>query len=88
MQRRFAVVAPGEIRVRAVIEQPVRPGRVVAPEHHVDERRHAARNAVHIQAIAVQQLERVEVAAASGDMRRDAVGRIRAGRSSVSASGR
>ena len=79
VQRRFAGVAPGEVRVRAVIEQPARAGRIVGPQHHVDERRHAAGDAVHVQAVAVQQFERVEIAAAAGDVRRDAVGRIRAG---------
>ena len=47
--------------------------------HHVDERRHAAGNAVHVHAVAVQQFERIEIAAAAGDVRRDAVSRIRAG---------
>jgi hypothetical protein len=71
--RRFALVAPREIGVGPVLEQPARPSRVVAPEHHVHERRHAAGYAVHVQAIAIQQFERVEITAASGDVRRHAI---------------
>ena len=39
-------IAPREIGVGAVLEQPARPGGIVGPQHHVDERRHAAGNAV------------------------------------------
>ena len=55
------------------------PAGLVAHVHHVDQRRDAAGNPVDVDAEAVQQLERREVAAAAGDVRRDAVGRIRAG---------
>ena len=79
VQRRLAGVAPREIGVRAVIEQPAWACRIVGPLHHVDERRHAAGDAVHVQAVAVQQFERVEIAAATGDVSRDAVGGVRAG---------
>ena len=68
VQRRFAVVAPREVRIRAVLEQPARAGGIGGPEHHVDERRHAAGNPVHVDAEAMQQLERGEIAAAAGDV--------------------
>ena len=79
VQRRFAVMAPREIRIRAVFEQPARSGRIGGPVHHVDQRRHAAGNPVHVDAEAVQQLERGEIAAAAGDVDGHAVGRIGAG---------
>ena len=61
--------APGKVRVRAMLEQPARAGWIVGPLHHVHERRHAAGDPVHVDAVAVQQLERFEVAAAAGDVR-------------------
>ena len=70
VQWRFAVGAPGEVGVRAMIEQPVRPCGIVGPRHHVNERRHAARNAVHVNTESMQQLERGEIAAATRDVRR------------------
>ena len=80
VQRRFAVVAPGEVRVGAVIEQPARPARRCRPTascRRAAARRRGCRST--FSAVAVQQFERGEIAAAAGDVRRDAVGRIRAG---------
>ena len=70
VQWRFAVGAPGEVGVRAMLEQPARPGGIGGPQHHVHERRHAAGDAVQVQAESMQQLERGEVAAATRDVRR------------------
>ena len=47
VQRRLAVVAPREIRVGAVFEQPARAGGIGGPTHHVDaaaERRRECRS--------------------------------------------
>ena len=79
VQRRFPFMAPRKIRIRAVFDQPARPGGIGAPEHHVDERRHAAGNPVHVHAETVQQLERRDIAAATGDVDGHAVGGIGAG---------
>ena len=68
MQGRFPVLTPGQVRVRPVIQQPVWPRRVVGPQHHVHERRHPAGDTVHVQAVAMQQLERIEIAASAGNM--------------------
>ncbi len=73
MDGRLAFVAPREVGIRAVLEQPARPGGIPGPRHHVDERRHTSGNPVDVDAEAVQQLERREVAAAARDMYGDAV---------------
>jgi hypothetical protein len=74
VQGRLSVGAPREVGIRAVFEQPPRSVRVRGPLHHVDEGRHACRNAVQVGAESVQQLKRRNVAAATGNVHRDAVG--------------
>ncbi len=76
VRRRLACVAPCKIGVRTVVEQPVWTSRIVGPPHHVHEWRHATRDAIRAHPIAVQQFQRLEIAAASGDVRRHAVGRV------------
>ncbi len=78
VERRLAGRTPCEVRVGAVLDEPAWPRRVGRPCHHVDQRRHACGNAVHVQSETVQQLESGQVASAPGDVRRHAVGRVRA----------
>lgn len=78
VQRCFALIAPCQIGICAVLEQPLRTARVSGPKHHIYERRHAARNAIHVDAVTMQQVERGKIAPAAGDVYRDAIRWIRA----------
>src|SRR5678815_5858235 len=76
-RRSIVLLAPRKVWIRAVFQQPTYTGVFVGPAQDVTQRRHATRDAIDVQAKAMQQFERGEIAATRGDVRRDTVCRIR-----------
>src|SRR5215510_5342840 len=72
VQRRVVKLAPGKVRVGAVLEQPthagVAPSRVVGPTQDIAQRGNSARDAVDVDAKAMQQFKGSEIAATRSDV--------------------